>query len=132
MQPDPEVWEEVRSEQHVCTQKSCARNPRCFYQALRPPGARCRSRGAESRPLFHPAGGSLPESEERGDGVLFAKDFVIFDEAHTLEDVASRHIGMEISQLDCGATCSGSITLAPGKVFSRPSRMGPRAAPWLS
>ena len=38
-------------------------------------------------------------AEERGEGVLFAKDFVILDEAHTIEDVASRHIGMEISQL---------------------------------
>ena len=82
--------------------------------------------------LFFTLLGSLPESEERGEGVLFANDFIIFDEAHTLEDVASRHIGMEISQLDCGATCSGSITLAPGKVFSRLSRMGPRAAPWQS
>ena len=36
---------------------------------------------------------------ERGHGVLFAKDFVILDEAHTIEDVASRHIGLEVSQL---------------------------------
>jgi ATP-dependent DNA helicase DinG len=98
VQPDPEVWEEVRSEQHVCTQKSCARNPRCFYQALRR-----RVLSADlvvlNHALFFTLLGSLPESEERGDGVLFARDFVIFDEAHTLEDVASRHIGMEISQL---------------------------------
>ncbi len=47
--------------------------------------------------LFFTLLGSM--DEERGDGILFAKDFVIFDEAHTMEDVASRHIGMEISQL---------------------------------
>ena len=98
VQPDPEVWEEVRSEQHVCTQKSCARNHRCFYQALRR-----RVLSADlvvlNHALFFTLLGSLPESEERGDGVLFANDFIIFDEAHTLEDVASRHIGMEISQL---------------------------------
>ena len=35
VQPEPEVWEEVRSEQHVCTPKTCAKNPRCFYQAMR-------------------------------------------------------------------------------------------------
>jgi ATP-dependent DNA helicase DinG len=98
VQPDPEVWEEVRSEQHVCTQKSCAKNPRCFYQALRR-----RVLAADlvvlNHALFFTLVGSLSEAEEREDGILFAKDFVIFDEAHTIEDVASRHIGMEISQL---------------------------------
>ena len=97
-QPDPEVWEEVRSEQHVCTQKGCARNPRCFYQALRR-----RVQAADlvvlNHALFFTLVRSQGEAEDREEGILFAKDFVIFDEAHTMEDVASRHIGMEISQL---------------------------------
>ena len=33
--------------------------------------------------------------EEAGGGLLFKNDFVIFDEAHTVERVASRHIGAE-------------------------------------
>jgi ATP-dependent DNA helicase DinG len=98
IQPDPEVWEEVRSEQHVCTQKTCARNPRCFYQAMRR-----RVLAADvvvlNHALFFTLLGGMAEFEERGHGVLFAKDFVILDEAHTIEDVASRHIGLEISQL---------------------------------
>ena len=97
-QPDPEVWEEVRSEQHVCTQKGCARNPRCFYQALRR-----RVQAADlvvlNHALFFTLVRSQGEAEGHEEGILFAKDFVIFDEAHTMEDVASRHIGMEISQL---------------------------------
>ena len=96
VQPEPEVWEEVRSEPHVCTPKTCAKNPRCFYQAMRR-----RVLAADlvvlNHALFFTLLGSM--DEERGDGILFAKDFVIFDEAHTMEDVASRHIGMEISQL---------------------------------
>lgn len=36
------------------------------------------------------------EEEVKG-GVLFKNDFVIFDEAHTLENVASKHIGMSLS-----------------------------------
>ena len=98
IQPDSEVWEEVRSEEHVCTQKTCARNPRCFYQAMRR-----RVLAADivvlNHALFFTLLGSLADFDERGDGVLFAKDFVILDEAHTIEDVASRHIGLEISQL---------------------------------
>ena len=34
-QPDPAVWEEVRSEQHLCTPKSCGPASGCFYQSLR-------------------------------------------------------------------------------------------------
>ena len=96
VQPDPEVWEEVRSEQHLCTPKSCAKNPRCFYQAMRR-----RVLAADLVVLNHALFFTLlgTTDEERADGVLFAKDFVILDEAHTIEDVASRHIGMEISQL---------------------------------
>src|SRR5205807_722000 len=30
-------------------------------------------------------------------GILFRNDFVVFDEAHTMESVASRHIGLSLS-----------------------------------
>ncbi len=35
--------------------------------------------------------------EEQEGGILFKNDFVIFDEAHTMEHVASRHIGLSVS-----------------------------------
>ena len=35
--------------------------------------------------------------EEMEGGILFKNDFVIFDEAHTVEQVASRHIGLSVS-----------------------------------
>jgi len=35
--------------------------------------------------------------EEMAGGILFKNDFVIFDEAHTMESVASRHIGLSVS-----------------------------------
>lgn len=97
-QPDPAVWEEVRSEEHVCTQKICAKNPRCFYQALR---RRVASADVVvlNHALFFNLLGGVEEQEERDSGLLFPNDFVIFDEAHTLEDVAAKHIGLEISQL---------------------------------
>jgi ATP-dependent DNA helicase DinG len=98
VQPDPEVWEEVRSEQHICTQKTCAKNPRCFYQAMRR-----RVLAADlvvlNHALFFTLLGGTVDRQERGQGVLFAKDFVILDEAHTIEDVASHHIGLEVSQV---------------------------------
>lgn len=96
-QPDPSVWEEVRSEDHVCTQKTCGKNLRCFYQALRKRVIAADIVILNHALLFNLLGG-VAEQEERDSGLLFPKDFVIFDEAHTIEDVASKHIGMEISQ----------------------------------
>ena len=82
--------------QHVCTPKSCARNPRCFYQAMRR-----RVLAADLVVLNHALFFTLPRKHRRRTRTKgsFRKDFVIFDEAHTIEEVASRHIGMEISQL---------------------------------
>jgi ATP-dependent DNA helicase DinG len=97
VEPDPQVWSQVCSEQHLCTAKGCGQNPRCFYQQ-----ARKRFVSAHvlvlNHTLFFVNLAGLAESEERGDGYLFANDFVVFDEAHTLEPVASRHIGLSVSQ----------------------------------
>lgn len=96
--PDPAVWEEVRSEQHLCTPKSCGPASGCFYQALRR-----RVATADvivlNHALFFTLLGGVEDAESRTGGLLFANDFVIFDEAHTIEEVASRHIGMELSQV---------------------------------
>src|SRR5207249_10396954 len=32
VEPHPKVWTQVCSEAHLCTQKTCGQNPRCFYQ----------------------------------------------------------------------------------------------------
>jgi ATP-dependent DNA helicase DinG len=97
VEPDPQVWSQVCSEQHLCTAKECGHNQRCFYQQ-----ARKRFLSADvlvlNHTLFFVNLAGLGESEERAGGYLFANDFVVFDEAHTLEAVASRHIGLSLSQ----------------------------------
>ena len=45
--------------------------------------------------FFNFLAGAEAVLEERG--YLFHNDFIIFDEAHTLESVAARHLGLEIS-----------------------------------
>ena len=37
------------------------------------------------------------QEEEVEGGMLFRNDFVVFDEAHTMESVASKHIGLSVS-----------------------------------
>ncbi|MEQ1860860.1 MAG: helicase C-terminal domain-containing protein [Chthoniobacteraceae bacterium] len=97
VEPDPAVWTQVCSEQHICTTKTCGTNPRCFYQV-----ARKRLLTADvvvlNHTLFFMALGGVGQAEENDEGYLFANDFVIFDEAHTVEQVAGRQIGLSVSQ----------------------------------
>ena len=97
VEPDPAVWAQVCSEQHLCTNKTCGgKESKCFYQA-----ARKRLLSADvvvmNHTLFFLNAGSVEEAEDSA-GYIFANDFVIFDEAHTVEGVAARQIGMNVSQ----------------------------------
>lgn len=103
IEPDPKVWTQVCSEAHICTAKSCGQNPRCFFQQ-----ARKRLIAADvvvmNHTLLFMLLGNPAEQEEREEGYLFPNDFLIFDEAHTLEQVASRQIGVGISQYGLRST----------------------------
>ena len=103
IEPDPKVWTQVCSEAHICTQKTCGQNPRCFYQQ-----ARKRLLAADLIVLNHTLLfmllGSPQEQEERESGFLFPNDFIIFDEAHTVEQVASKQIGLGVSQYGLRST----------------------------
>src|SRR2546423_3370144 len=103
VEPDPKVWTQVCSEAHVCTQKTCGQNPRCFYQQ-----ARKRLLAADVIVLNHTLLfillGSPDEQQERESGFLFPNDFIIVDEAHTIEQVASRQIGIGVSQYGLRST----------------------------
>ena len=103
VEPDPKVWAQVCSEAHICTQKTCGQNPRCFYQQ-----ARKRLLAADVIVLNHTLlfilMGSPDMQEERESGFLFPNDFIIFDEAHTVEQVASKQIGIGISQYGLRST----------------------------
>src|ERR1051326_7410425 len=103
VEPDPKVWIQVCSEAHICTQKTCGQNPRCFYQQ-----ARKRLLAADVIVLNHTLLfmllGSPQEQEARESGFLFPNDFIIFDEAHTVEQVASKQIGIGVSQYGLRST----------------------------
>jgi ATP-dependent DNA helicase DinG len=103
LEPDPKVWTQVCSEAHICTAKTCGQNPRCFFQQ-----ARKRLLAADvvviNHTLLFMLLGSPEDQEEREEGYLFPNDFLIFDEAHTIEQTASRQIGIGISQYGLRAT----------------------------
>src|ERR1700730_5429081 len=103
VEPDPKVWTQVCSEAHICTQKTCGQNPRCFYQR-----ARKRLLAADVIVLNHTLLfillGSPDEQAERESGFLFPNDFIILDEAHTVEQVASKQIGIGVPQYGLRST----------------------------
>ncbi len=103
LDPDPKVWTQVCSEAHLCTAKTCGQTNRCFFQQ-----ARKRLLAADvivvNHTLLFMLLGAPEEQAERESGYLFPNDFIIFDEAHTIEQVASRQIGITISQYGLRAT----------------------------
>src|SRR5437016_1901963 len=102
VEPDPKVWAQVCSEPHICTTKRCGQS-NCFYQQ-----ARKRLLTSDviviNHTLLFMLLGSPDQQEERESGYLFPNDFIIFDEAHTVEQIASRQIGIGISQYGLRST----------------------------
>ena len=96
-EPSLKVWLQVCSESHICTQRTCGPRGNCFFQE-----ARKFAQGARVLVVNHSLFFSLlnPEEEmlENESGFLVPNDFVIFDEAHTLEAVAAKSLGIRLSQ----------------------------------
>jgi ATP-dependent DNA helicase DinG len=101
IEPDPKVWAQVCSERGLCSPKVCGfpsdfakDHGVCYFQ-------RARNKFLSSdvlvlnHTLFFTLLGGIDEEQEGG--ILFKNDFVIFDEAHQMEHVASRHIGLSVS-----------------------------------
>jgi ATP-dependent DNA helicase DinG len=103
VEPDPKVWIQVCSEAHICTQKTCGQDQRCFYQQ-----ARKRLLAADVLVINHTLLFILlgdPELQaERESGFIFPNDFLVLDEAHTVEQIASRRVGVGVSQYGLRST----------------------------
>src|SRR5205085_12237490 len=97
------VWTQVCSEPHICTGKSCGQQSNCFYQQ-----ARKRLLSSDviviNHTLLFMLLGSPYAQEDRESGFLFPNDFIIFDEAHTVEQIASKQIGIGVSQYGLRST----------------------------
>ncbi len=95
--PQAKVWSQVCSDPYLCTQRTCGRGNDCFYHL-----ARQQAQEADMIVLNHTLFFNLLSqaelNEEVEEGYLFADDFVVLDEAHTLEAVASAQLGLRISE----------------------------------
>lgn len=91
-QQNPRVWEEICCESGNCLGKKCRFFKDCFYQK-----SRRRIKNAQILIVNHAL--FFSDLAVRGDGgaILPEYDAVVFDEAHTMEAVASSHLGIGIS-----------------------------------
>ena len=91
--PDSGVWDRVRAEQGNCMGKKCRFYNDCFWQA-----AKRRMQTGTILVVNHALFFSDLALRMAGVNYLPKYDAVILDEAHSLEDVAGRHFGLEVSE----------------------------------
>jgi ATP-dependent DNA helicase DinG len=91
--PLPSVWDQVESDGGNCLGRSCASHNECFYYKAR------KATFAGNLLIVNHALFFTDLALRRiGGGLLPDYHAVIFDEAHTVEDVAADHLGLGVSQ----------------------------------
>lgn len=92
----PDVWQRVQSETETCIHKRCPFFKPCYY---------FRARAAAYEADIVVTNHSLVLSDLKSDHrVLPRYDKIIFDEAHHLEEEATRHLGAEVYAGQCAAS----------------------------
>ncbi len=93
--PSPRVWAQVCSEPRLCSTRRCGPTGCFFQEAWKKVGAA--DVVVVNHTLFFTLLAGADELED-APGFVFPSDFVIFDEAHTLEAVAARQLGLQIGE----------------------------------
>ncbi len=91
--PSPAIWRQVQSDRNNCLGRKCPRHSECFFYA-----ARKAMEDADILVVNHHLYFSDLSLRDEHAGILPAHDTIIFDEAHTLEDVATDHLGTSLSE----------------------------------
>ncbi len=90
--PLPQLWQRVRSESNNCMGTKCEFYEKCFYQR-----ARSQVEDADLLVVNHALFFADLALRRKDVSFLPDYDFVIFDEAHNMESVASDHFGVAVS-----------------------------------
>jgi len=95
-QVDAAVWAQVCSEAFACTPRHCGGPTGCFYQMARNKILDAKVVILNHALLFGLLAGAEESEEEPSEGYLFPNDFLVLDEAHEVEDVAAKALGLEV------------------------------------
>jgi ATP-dependent DNA helicase DinG len=98
-QPSMKVWQQVCSEAHVCTPRTCGPRGNCYYQETRKALVEAKVVVVNHTLFFALLDSGDLDVKEGEAGFLFPRDFAILDEAHTIEQVAAGQLGLRISQI---------------------------------
>ena len=93
--PSPLAWDLVNADSSLCSTKHCTPE-NCFYRKARSLVDNADLVILNHSLLFSLIGAGIRPNEEES-GILFADDFLVFDEAHEISDVASEHLGITLS-----------------------------------
>lgn len=89
----PDIWDRVQSDADNCMGRRCPTYRKCFFQS-----ARRRMEAANILVCNHALFFSDLALRRQGVGFLPRYDHVILDEAHNIEDVASEHFGLSLTE----------------------------------
>ncbi|MFA6636393.1 MAG: helicase C-terminal domain-containing protein [Candidatus Omnitrophota bacterium] len=92
--PDGKVWEKFRRESDLCYGKRCRHYEDCFFMSAKRQQAESHLLVANHALLF--------TALKEGTKVLPDFNALVVDEAHTLEDVATGHFGLEFTSAGLG------------------------------
>jgi len=113
--PGARLWSMVRSEAHACTPRRCPPGSGCVYQDVRR-----RMAAADVLVLNHTLFFTLLASSEDvladDANFIFPRDFVIIDEAHTIENIAAQAFGLHVSE--------SSVRFELGRLYNPKTRKG--------
>jgi ATP-dependent DNA helicase DinG len=96
--PSPEVWDEVASESDICLRAKCPHFEECFYQRARREAASADILVANHHLLFSDLAVRRAQGNYTAPAVLPHYRRLILDEAHNLEEAATRHMGATTSR----------------------------------
>ena len=89
------VWDAVSADSSLCSSKRC-KPDNCFYRRARAEVEEADLVIVNHSLLFSLMGAGFGPADDKG-GVMFTNDFVVFDEAHEMPEVAGDHLGLGIS-----------------------------------
>ncbi|MFZ5807629.1 MAG: ATP-dependent DNA helicase [Verrucomicrobiota bacterium] len=95
-QPKPSIWNMVCSQKHFCA-RNCRKEQDCFYE-MRLAQKNHANVVILNHALFFSSMGTWTEEDEN---VRNLSEILIFDEAHTIHDVAAEHLGFHLSPEEC-------------------------------
>jgi ATP-dependent DNA helicase DinG len=110
-QPLPAVWDLVESDSSNCLGRACPDYAKCFYFK-----ARKQMSGAQILVVNHALFFSDLALRREGASLLPEYKAVVFDEAHTLEDVAADHLGVQVTR--------GALDYLLNKLYNPRGRKG--------